>query len=154
MPRGRLVSHLDISSWPMQNNEKWKAPTPAELVMKGSLTAVQQNTTTVSQKPCAASQPVASHCKSRAGTCCGWSALQELHQHGHIHGVCAAMMKHFTYLGMAPWEQGPDWHGAFAEVDERRQKETRFLHRDMPCNPRKGMTSLQTQYPQVYLIQG
>lgn len=54
------------------------------------------------------------------------------------------MMKHFTQLGTAPWEQGPDWHGVFAEVDERRQKETSFLNDDVPCNPRKGMTDLQT----------
>lgn len=85
-----------------------------------------------------------SHWKSRAGACCGWSALQELHQHGHIHSVCAAVMKHFTQLFMAPWEQCPDWHGAFAEVDESGQKETNFLHGDISCNPRKGMAGLRT----------
>lgn len=80
------MSHLGFSSWPVQNNEKWKATTPAALIMKESLTAVQQNTP-VSQKPRAASQPVASHWKSRASACSGCSALQELHQHVHIHGV-------------------------------------------------------------------
>lgn len=146
--RGRLVSPLDIFPRLCKLMTSGRLPRQtAEFVMEGSLTAAPSNTTI---GPLLARNHM-QHCnlwqaagKSRASTCCGCSALQELYLCGCIHGICAAVDKApLTQLGAVPREQGP------ALQKWMRQKENSFLLGDMPCNPRKGMTSLQMQYTQV-----
>jgi len=94
---------------------------------------------TASQKPRAALRPMASHWEEQSQHPLWLLWLQELCRCGRVHGISAAMGKApLTEPGAGAREQGPALHGASAEVDERREKESSFLLRGTPCNPRKG----------------